>query len=494
VADEDIDIEINVDTGRGVDDLTRLGTASKDAGTELDKLDQTARGVDPSVSIDVDVDVDRIDKAGEAFDKVDRKGRGMADGVGFGNNALRDLTGPLGDSTGAAGDMGDAFEGLGDIVGGLGAKLGLGEEAVGKLSGAVAGVGVVVAAGIAAWNLYKTAQENARRESEQLLEVQKLLAESKYTDAAQKLAEDYAGTIRQLERFGLKSGDLVATLRGEGSAISELQGRYDELGVSISEASAEGANPAIQSALRAQRDEVGLVIGNLQSYQSLWKTSGEDIAENDRIAGELSVALGGVTEEAGKATESVKAIALAFDDLTEALDDQSAIEDVRDAFDNVEDAAIEAWNAAAEGAPEAGRKMRDYQQSVRDAIEKVLGLGDELDNLPDETIASIAVAVNDGDLGKARAILEGVAADLPPVKIGIDSDYLTQQFQNWLRSSGPGSSSLNPSPAPGGGGGPAAGVVGGGSRRAQIVNYYPPRLSPIEQSRAERSYIRVQGG
>ena len=196
--------------------------------------------------------------------------------------------------------------------------------------------------------------------------------------------------------------------------------------------------------------------------------------------------------EAAKAEQTVKDIGTAFDELTKALDDQSAIEGVRDAFDDVEDAAVEAWNSASKGAPDADRKMRDYEQSVRNAIAQVLGLTDELDNIPAETLAEIAVAVQEGDLDTARRLLENVAADLPPVKIGLDTDDLERQFQQWLRRSGPGSSSLSPTAPPVAGSAPGDPVRGrrGGET---VINFYPPRIDPTSQQRAQATYRRVNG-
>jgi hypothetical protein len=70
-----------VDTGRGAQDLGQLEDASRNAGEALDDLDAKARGVDPTVEIDVDLDAGKARKASDALDDIDRKGRGMADGA-----------------------------------------------------------------------------------------------------------------------------------------------------------------------------------------------------------------------------------------------------------------------------------------------------------------------------------------------------------------------------------------------------------------------------
>lgn len=492
--DDDIKISVEVDTGNSARDLGAVRDASQDAGRALDDLETKAKNTDATVEVDIDLDEAKARRAGDAFDDIDRKGRGMADGVGFGNSALRDLTGPLGDTVGPAGDLGDAFEGLGDIAAGLGVKLGLGEEAASKLAGAVAGVGVVVAAGVAAWSLYQNAQKKAAEEAAKLLEIQKKVADGKFNDAAADLAKEYGGTLRELERFGLGSQDLVRTLNGQTGPLDDLKRRYADLGAEIDKATGlgvvGGAGNERVRALETERAALDTLITNLGGYQTAWQESGQDIVANSRYTDELTVALGGTREEAEKTRDAVRDIGTAFDDLTKALDDQTAIEEVRDAFDDIEDAALDAWTAASENAPDAERKMRDYEQAVRDGIAAVLGLGDELDGLPDETVAAIAVKVSENDLEGARALLEDVAKDLPPVQIKIDTDNLTAQFQNWLRSSGPGSSNMNPAPAPGA----AGGGRGTPNPRLQTINnYYRGAPTGTEIAVGQRSYQRVQG-
>jgi hypothetical protein len=411
----------------------------------------------------------------------------MADGVGFGNSALRDLTGPLGDTVGPAGDVGDAFEGLGDIVGGIGGKLGLGQEAIGKLSGAVAGVGVVVAAGVVAWNLYKASQEKAKKAAEDLLSAQEALATGNAKKAARDVAEAYRGTIVALNDAGFATADFVRTLNGSPTAINALKARMAELDAQL--LAGKGSFEQLDAAF-AERTGLQKLIPELEAAQQGWATNTLNMAQTDAAARELEAAFGGVVTEASNAVTSIDEVTQAFGDLQTALDDQSAIESVRDAFDDVEDAALDAWNSAKEGAPDAGRRMRDYEQKVRDAIAAVLGLTDELEGIPNETVAAIAVKVQEGDLEGARALLEGVAKDLPPVRIGIDTDYLDQQFQTWLRKYGPGSSSLSPTPAPGAG----SGGRGTPNPRLSIVNYFPPRIDPTSQARAQASYARVNGG
>jgi hypothetical protein len=75
-------------------------------------------------------------------------------------------------------------------------------------------------------------------------------------------------------------------------------------------------------------------------------------------------------------------------------------------------------------APDAEAAMRDYEQSVRDALREVGGLGDEIDNLPPETVARIFAEVQQGDLEEARRLLADVESNLEPIRLQIDLEDL----------------------------------------------------------------------
>lgn len=493
MADEDLEFRIDVDTGSSSRELASLSDDSRAAGDALDELDAKARAVDPVVELDVDLDTGKARAAGDALEDLDRKGRGMADGVGFGNNALRDLTGPLGDSVGPAGDLGDAFEGLGDIVGGVAAKLGASADTVGKLSGAVAGVGVVVAAGVAAWNLYRAAQRKAEEQARKLYEIQEQLSDGKIEEAVASITEEYGGTIQALKDLGYNAGQLITTFRGQGTVIDDLERQigtlteaYDEANVNAAKGVAGERDRAL--AIREQLDALVKLQGNLEDVQGAWQENELKIGQNRATTAELVAALGGVKDAGDDAADSVSAIEDAFTDLTKALDAADAIENVRDAFDDVEQAALDAWNAAAEEAPDAEGKMRDYEQAVRDALREVGGLGDEIDGIPPETVARIFAEVQQGDLEEARRILDEVEQNVEPIKLTIDLADLDKQAAVAAARAGA-------AVRAGAGGQGSVGYMRDNYSGGGVTNvYYPPQISPTELTRATTEYGRIQGG
>jgi hypothetical protein len=211
------------------------------------------------------------------------------------------------------------------------------------------------------------------------------------------------------------------------------------------------------------------------------------MSTHQAVVAELTAALGGVSSEAAEAAEAVDDIVTNFQILKGELDDLDAIEGVRDSFDDVRQAAVDAWTSAAEEAPDAAQKMRDYQQTVRDSIRTVLFLEDQLDNLGDDTIAEIAVAVKAGDIDRAEALIAGIADRSRPLQVAIDTDHLTAQIAAWARKFGPGSNSSGGTPAPSG-----AGASGPG-RVTNVNVYYPPVVTTGQWARAQAEFNRLNG-
>lgn len=490
---DDTRVPIEVDTGDSERRLLDVADASEQAGRALDELDTKAKGMADAV-VDVRIDEDAARRASNALDDIDRKGRNMGDGVGFGNSALRDLTGPLGDSVGPAGDLGDAFEGLGDIAAGLGSKLGLGADAARNLAGGIAGLGVIVAAGVGAWSLYRKSQEQAKEAAAELLEVQKALRDGKFDEAAEALGEQYKGTAAELTAMGYSYEDIIRTFQGSDSVIAGLRTRWEELDTIIQN---NRGNYETLDAAFAELTGIERLIGNLEAAQTGWATNEANILGTSTAAAGFREALVAIGEQAGTTAAQVDSIVEAFDELGRKLDAADAIENVRDAFDDVEDAALDAWEAASLGADDADRKMRDYEQSTRDAIREVLGLGQEIDGLPASTIAEIVLLVEQGDLDAARAKVEELGRLAPVVTPALDTTLLDAQFQNWLRTRGPGSTSMVPTRPPGTSGAPNPNVnplirqEGAGT---VINNYYPPAIDPYQLTQASVEYQRVQTG
>lgn len=515
MADDDIKVSVEVDTGDSADDIERVRDASKEAGEALDELDQggrrieapgatdaaedldrldrAARNVDPTVAVDLDVDEGAIRDAGEALDDLEHKARGSGEGLGFTNSAVRDLAGPLGDAVGNAGDLGDAFEGLGDIAAGLGAKLGLSAEAASKAGSAIAGIGVIVAVAVGAWNIYKSSQEKARQETEKLIEVQQKLRDQKVDDAAADIVEQYGDLIRKLRELGYTATDFVDTLQGSDDLLQRMHDRERE----FIDAYADG------TALKSEMfDQVGFpeLIANIEGARDAWQGANGELSETTAITDEVATALGGVTSEAEDAADSVDRLTRRFELMGKALDARATLRDVKDAFDDVAKAAVDAWTKAGDGTADAEDAVRDYE-AAQDALrEKVLTFADTVKGIPPEQITRILALIDDGDFTAAEARFDDLTKTRNvQVSTTVDTTALDELDRRiagaialWRSFWGPGST-----PSVGDNSSGSGGTYSGGRRITSAGGttniYYPPTIGPADTFDAWGEYRRQQG-
>lgn len=515
MADDDIKVSVEVDTGDSADDIERVRDVSKEAGEaldeldgggrrrieapgatdaaeDLDRLDRAARNVDPTVAVDVDVDQAAIRDAADEIEDLDRKARGAGDGLGFTNSAVRDLAGPLGDSVGNAGDLGDAFEGLGDIAAGLGAKLGLSAEAASKAGTAIAGVGVIVAVAVGAWNLYKSGQEKARQETEKLIEVQQKLRDQKIDDAAADIVEQYGDLIGKLRELGYSATDFIETLQGSDDLLQRMHDRERE----FIAAYADG------TALKSEMfDQVGFpeLIANIEGARDAWQGANGELSQTTAITDEVAAALGGVTSEADDAADSVDRLTRRFELMGKALDARATLRDVKDAFDDVAKAAVDAWTKAGEGTVDAEDAVRDYE-AAQDALrEKVLTFADTVKGIPPEQVTRILALIDDGDFAAAEARFDDltktrtveVATTVDTAGLDEIDRRIAGAIALWRSLWG----SANASPGDDSSG--SGGTYSGGRRITSAGgvtnNYWPPTIGPADTWDAWGEYRRQQG-
>lgn len=563
---DDVKVTVDVQTSDSVDRLERVEDASRNAGEAIDKLDRNdpsigveltgdrdaVRGLDdveaaagrvdqagptvkvdtagaePSrqalddvgaaagripdtVRVDLDVDVDKARATADSFDGIDRKSRGATEGLGFQNNALRDLTGPLGDATGNAGDLGDAFEGLGDIASGVALKLGASAETAGRIATTIGAAGVVIAAAAAAWNIYRDSQRKAEEATRDMIEVQKALNDGKFEEAATKLADGWKGSKASLDEFGVSSDDLVRTLMGQGATLDDLRAKWEALG-----GASEAKFANIEEISRLED-----LIGKLEEGQAAYRAAGLEIETTAGLTRELTAALGGTAEsaleigranlaetllgikEAGDkardqfvligdaavgAADDIREIPGAWDDVIDALDDRGAVYDVKDAFDRVRTAAEDAWNAAAAGEDDAERKARDFLRAQDELRRKVIEYGTSIDGIPKSRVTAILAEVDANDLEEAQRLFDELTKDYTAtIKIDADTsgveDAIDRAIRNGTARSGSTVTSSSRASR-----GETVGIAAG-----TTYVYTAPIVSPQEVYRANAAFAAVEG-
>ncbi len=178
--------------------------------------------------IDIDVKVDQQGNAGRAADNVRRMGV-EAEGIQRGIGPLRGFTDELGGASAAGGVAANALIDAGEAVEIFGGQLGFSERALGRISTAIAGVGVAVGAGLVAWKQYRDRQreveEQTRETTSAILEQLGIVDElqGRYDEAgnayeifADKLLDDDEDLDRvgqAMAALGLNVDDLATTLR-----------------------------------------------------------------------------------------------------------------------------------------------------------------------------------------------------------------------------------------------------------------------------------------
>jgi hypothetical protein len=135
-------------------------------------------------------------------------------------------------------------------------------------------------------------------------------------------------------------------------------------------------------------------------------------------ANKLAGGLKKVTGEADDATvesdglaRSLEDVEVQFTDLVSALDASDALRNAQGTFRDLKTAADEAFYAAASGADDAMVKQSEYLQAIDDTKRMVLGLSEEIGNIPESVTTSIITMIDEGKMAEAeRRILALTAA------------------------------------------------------------------------------------
>lgn len=397
---------------RAVDDSVTVSANTSDladAAGDVDRLRDLAR--DPvRVSVDVDtMSLDRVKRAGDDVKQIGVNAEGLQRGVG----PLRGFTDELGGAAGAAGTATNALIDAGEAVEIFGAQLGLSQQTLGRVSLALGGIGLAVGAATIAWSKYRDAQKKAQERAELLVKVQDQLADRKYREAAETLADAYADTFADAIAEGLTYDDVIGLLTDDTRKLSlavddqgrilsgtaeTASGKFVELSGVVA-GSLTGLRDGFTDAGAELKTTTDLVTGLEGAFRTAGTTgeqSGTDAARGvDKI-----------TAAADGAATGVDDITRSFEDMKTEMADQRAILDVQDAFDQVNEAAAIAWESAVTGSDDAESSARDYQRSILDAKADVFALVEEIGNVPPETTAKILADLDQGSVEAARATLD----------------------------------------------------------------------------------------
>lgn len=433
MADDNIKISVEVDTGNSPAELDKLADMTRDAGEAVDELDAK------EVSIDVEVNADA------ASDEVRRVGT-EADGS---RNALENMAGntaqELGEIAGVGGATGQA---LGQIAE---------QAAAGKVSmtGLAATAGPIAALGLVMWGLEQRAKRAAER-----LEQTKESTEALSRVADDQVIAEFSNAVLNAAISGQSMDDIFKQM-----ATDNLPGfkRSLDLVQSSGLASTEQLDK-----MRAAIAEVEAEMAQQERTSDQYGTNLDDTTDAVAdLADELPTLLEPLAGVEGAMAGATKA--------TQNLDDATS-----GLLGRIDDR--QAWLSAQDAIEDYVRSMGDSEASTRDqerawlnAADSLLRYVDGLENVPPEVKSEVVTAINEGDLGEAYRILDELTATRT-----VTINVATGTISGALAGIGAG---IVRSPRPGDSFTPAA---------ANVTNYYAS-LTPTEIVRRQNAFNRVNG-
>ena len=160
---------------------------------------------------EIEIDADPRRTAKRAAGDVQGLNETSQRGIGV----LRGFTDELGETAQAGGVAGNAVIDAGEAIEIFGAKAGISEAVLGKVAGALGGIGLAVTAGSVAWGALSASQREATERADKLLEVQKQLQDLKYEAAAEQFYEQYSDAFATLYENGYDAATIVQYLTGQ---------------------------------------------------------------------------------------------------------------------------------------------------------------------------------------------------------------------------------------------------------------------------------------
>jgi len=375
------------------------------ATADLERAQKDLRDLEELAERKYEIEIDADPKRTAKRAAGDMEGLNETSQRGIG--VLRGVTDELGETAAAGGVAGAAFVDAGEAVEIFGAKAGLSQEALGKVGGALGGVGLAVTAGSVAWGLYNKEQKKAKERGEALLKVQEDLAEDKYEEAAEKLAETYEGLFNRAEVEGLSYARTLNYITGES----------DDLGESLNDVWAGSVGPDQQKFLN--------IVKPLQDARDAFKAQGEELTSNNALINSLRTGLeltfgdkGPLGELAG-GTEAFNDFSDAVYDFSDAADDAGGeIEELSQEFDSLVDGIEGNVNKL-----KFDKKIDRLFQNVVDAAKKADDAikADGFDGA-EEAIRDSEIALGDLRLEVARYVSDLESID-PEVRTDIIADF-----------------------------------------------------------------------
>lgn len=370
--------------GRSVDgyiaELKRMGLSFDDVRTDVDELADAIRKVETTKANidglkaplkDVDTGLQDVRDSGDQSRSV------LANMVG---NSAQDL-GALG---GVAGTAGMAIGQLAEYA----TEGNINMAGLAKVAGPMAAVSVAVIGVSWAMGKLKQSSEDAKKEAELMLEVQKQLRDGKFEDAGAKLAESYGGLAAELDAMGVPQQEVLDFIIGASESmptfnrlLEENKVHFDEGGVGLTDFGGK----------------LNGLAGDVYNARNAFSEQEDQLVATDEATQQFTEALIGAARETGDTEIAIRDLDEAYKQLTGRFSDEEAWlslqEDMHQFRADMTDSTL--------SANEKRLKMLDLKQAL-------LEYTAEVGNIPAEKQTEILALIEAGKIAEAERELSNL--------------------------------------------------------------------------------------
>lgn len=406
-----VDVDTSASTD-GMDELRRMGEEAIAAVKALDQqrvdvavdtsgiataagdVDALQADAKAGVSIEIDVDADKLDRVKHKTDEMADSGRAASTAIGGIGNTVSELPG-IGALGGMAESMGQLTEGALE-----------GEVALGQLAATAGGLALVALAAkgiqghfekIAATKAFRADQvekwADALRDGESLLE-----AINDELDETGKLEfqgwDGVADLLPILADAGKTTADWTAAVEGNAAAQRAFLEDVSKSGIS------HGELLDVVVALKTETENYTAAQERAADAAAVGRQETDDSIASWDAAHDAVVDLASGLDDATIATKQLED---ANAKLRGDLDKREAYLNLLDQFDILKAKGQEAWDAAATGADDAESKARDYELAQIDTKNAVIDYTEQVGKVPTDVTTNLIAEVDAGQVDSLKA-------------------------------------------------------------------------------------------
>lgn len=419
-------------------------TADDQASADIDQVGNKAEAlsredIELIIQARVDsalADLSRVDsQLKQTEEQAQRTNRQLDDTTGGGGgglktrgNAIADLTGPLGEASSAASDFAGVMDGVGDIAEDMSRKIGLSETAAAGVGSAIGGLGILVAGAAAAWSIWKSRQDEAKKKQQELIDkTQKwvdLFRQGEGTQAAESFVTANQKLLDLLDAEGVSVTELFDAFNNGKTSLSDIDTRLLGIATRLSQLGPmDIGNAAEIERLTAERDRLQDLEDQAFALKGAWdESTASGKRHDDQVAAaaagfqqatddgeDFHDSLHGVNQEAknGKVPldnyhDSLHDVGIELDDTRTALEKLKGELDMEERIDTVTDSIRDFEDTLAD----SDSTMEDVADQARETKQAILEYSEGIKDIPPVVQTEVAALIDEGKYAEALRRLQ----------------------------------------------------------------------------------------